>query len=264
MKLLPLTCLLLIATTTSRAADLASFLELPEGFIIGGHSKNGWLNSEATGKALKTGALYRLFGLSGEAGKIAAGKAIPNPDVCPDVWMHELTPETDKPLIGVSATWDPAPRKAKQTDTTQPVYIKAAADFLATQGIAKPVVKITQILRIDLEGDGEDEVLLSATHYPNKEGGMVTSASAGNYSFVLLRRVVGGKVQTGLVEGEFYPTSKEFNAPNRYEVAGLLDLDGDGRLEIVVHSEYYEGAAMSVWQLGKSGLKRVLEIGCGA
>ena len=264
MKRLSFICLLGLALTPARAADVASFLELPEGFIIGGRSKSGWLNSEAAGKALKTGAQYRLFSLNGEAGKITAGKAMPNPDVCPDVWMHELTPETDKPFIGVSTQWDPAPRKAKQTDTTQPVYIKAAADFLATQGIAKPVVKITQILRIDLEGDGEDEVLLSATHYPNKEGGMVTSASVGNYSFVLLRRVVGGKVQTSLVEGEFYPTAKEFNAPNRYEVSGLLDLDGDGKLEIIVHSAYYEGAATSVWQLGKNGLKRVLEIGCGA
>ncbi|MBX7211446.1 MAG: hypothetical protein K1X78_24285 [Verrucomicrobiaceae bacterium] len=264
MKLLPLICLLCLATATARTADLASFVELPEGFIIGGHSKTGWLNSEAAGKSLKTGVRYRLFGLSGEAGTITADKAMPDPDVCPDVWMHEITPETDKPLIGVSAPWEPAPRKAKQTDTSQPVYIKAAADFLAAQGIARPVVKITQILRVDLEGDGEDEVLLSATHYPDKQGGMVTSASAGNYSFVLLRRVVGGKLHTSLVEGEFYPTPKEFNAPNRYEVTGLLDLDGDGKLEIIVHSKYYEGAATSVWQLGKRGLKRVLEIGCGA
>lgn len=255
--------LALVAVATP-AAEIAAFVEQPEGFIIGGRSETGWLISEAVGKAVKAGTAYRLFTLTGEAGKATGAKPEPNPDVCPDVWMQTLTPTTDQNAIAVSATWNPAPRKARVADKTQEVYIQAARDFISGQGIKKPVVKITQILRVDLDGDGEDEALLSATHYPKGEGGMVTSASAGNYSFVLLRQVVNGKVRTSLVEGEFYPTSKEFNAPNRYEVSGLLDLDGDGRLEIIVHSEYYEGGATSVWTLGKDGLKKVLEIGCGA
>ena len=65
---------------------------------------------------------------------------------------------------------------------------------------------------------------------------------------MLLRRVVDGKVQTKLIDGEFYPKASESQTPYRYEVSGLLDLDGDGRLEIIIYSAYYEGATVTVWQ----------------
>ncbi len=156
------------------------------------------------------------------------------------------------------------PRTARASDKTQAVYVKAAHDFLVSNGIAKPVVKITQLLRIDLDGDGEDEVLLSATNYPGEPGESPQSAVAGNYSFVLLRYLVDGKAQTKLIEGEFYPKASESQTPYRYEVSGLLDLDGDGRLEVIVYSAYYEGATVTVWRFGAGKLHKVLEIGCGA
>ena len=59
---------------------------------------------------------------------------------------------------------------------------------------------------------------------------------------VLLRRVVAGKVETQLIVGEFYPKAYpkaaqeegRFDAPNAYKVIATLDLDGDGKMEVVV------------------------------
>ena len=175
-----------------------------------------------------------------------------------------MQPATEKSAIALAVPWNPMPRTAKASDKTQEVYVKAAHDFLVSKGIAKPVVKITQLLRIDLDGDSEDEVLLSATNYPGEEGESPSQAEAGNYSFVLLRQVVDGKVQTKLIDGEFYPKASESQTPYRYEVSGLLDLDGDGRLEIIIYSAYYEGATVTVWRFGEGKLHKVLEIGCGA
>ena len=149
-------------------------------------------------------------------------------------------------------------------DKSQEVYLKAAHDFLVGKGIAKPTVKLTQLLRVDLDGDGEDEVLLSATHYSGEEGEGLYRAAAGNYSFVLLRQVVDGKVQSKLIDGEFYRKPSGSQTPYRYEISGLLDLDGDGRLEIIIFSAYYEGASVSVWRFKGGKLRKVLEIGCGA
>ena len=58
--------------------------------------------------------------------------------------------------------------------------------------------------------------------------------------------MVAGKVETQLVEGEFYPKAyptptddnASFNAPNAYKLLAVLDLDGDGKTEIVVGSNY--------------------------
>ena len=223
----------LTLSSSAKSADLPTFVDLPSGLIIGAHAGGKWLSSEQAGKALEPGRKYRLFTLTGKTGDAVGGQAAPNAEVCPDVWEQTMQPATEKSAIALAVPWNPMPRTAKASDKTQELYVKAAHDFLVSKGIAKPVVKITQLLRIDLDGDGEDEALLSATHYPGEEGESPYHAEAGNYSFVLLRHVVDGKVQTKLIDGEFYPKASESQTPYRYEVSGLLDLDGDGRLEII-------------------------------
>jgi hypothetical protein len=256
--------IVLTLSSSAKPADLPTFVDLPSGLIIGAHAGGKWLSSEQAGKALEPARKYRLFTLTGKTGDAVGGQAAPNADVCPDVWEQTMQPTTEKSAIALAVPWNPMPRTAKASDKTQEIYVKAAHDFLVSKGIAKPVVKITQLLRIDLDGDGKDEVLLSATNYPGEPGESPPSAAAGNYSFVLLRHLVDGKAQTKLIDGEFYPKASESQTPYRHEVSGLLDLDGDGRLEVVVYSAYYEGAMVTVWHFGAGKLHQVLEIGCGA
>jgi hypothetical protein len=67
---------------------------------------------------------------------------------------------------------------------------------LKSKGIDQPKVKIDNIIRVDLDGDGEEEVLISGTNYFEKDEGAPMRSPAGSYSMVLLRRVVAGKVET--------------------------------------------------------------------
>ena len=149
-------------------------------------------------------------------------------------------------MIAIAAPWNALPREPKVIDPTQKVYLDAVRDFLKTKGIEQPKVKIDNILRVDLDGDGEDEVLISATNYFSKDDSVPMRSPAGSYSMVLLRRVVSGKIETQLVKGEFYPKAYpkaaqeegRLDAPNAYKVIAILDLDGDGKMEIVVGSNY--------------------------
>ncbi|MCP5541586.1 MAG: hypothetical protein H7A52_15700 [Akkermansiaceae bacterium] len=262
----PTALLIAAAAGFSAAAEPATFLELPYRYVIGGFRDGKWLTSEQAGKTIAPGAAFRLFTLKGEAGRVTARRAGPDVDVCPDVWIAALDTEPDEtPAIAVAAPWNPLPRPVKIADNTVEVYVKAVAEILAGQGIRKPDVRITQHLRVDLDGDGEEEVLLAATHYPTAdgEGSAPTASGPGDYSFVALRRVVDGRVVTQILDGEFYEKAQEFNAPNVHHVGGLLDLDGDGVMEIVLHSQYYEGGATTLWKLGPKGAEKVLEIGCG-
>ena len=265
-RFLPLACLFL-ACSMAHAADekpLATFIELPWRYVIGGRANGQWLNSEAAGKRLPgTKTDYRVFTLAGEQARVSGGKASQDAEVCPGIWMLEVTPEPDldQHAIGVVAPWNPMPRIAKAAATTQEVYLKIVRDLVTGKGITKPKAEITQLLRVDLDNDGEDEVLLSASHFKNREEMLM--ATGGDYSFVALRQMVEGKVQTQVFTGEFYPKADENAAPNIHEVAGLLDLDGDGTLEVLVRSTYYEGGGISVWQLQKGKLVKVLEIQCG-
>jgi len=83
--------------------------------------------------------------------------------------MVSLSSKPKDGVIGLDAPWNALPRKPMIADTTQPAYVEAVRDFLKSHGIADPKVRITRILRIDLEGDGEDEVLINATNYLAKD-----------------------------------------------------------------------------------------------
>lgn len=249
--------------TVARAADICPIVEVETEFVIGAYSGGKWLPSDKAAKAIKPGTNYKVYSLTGEVGTSKGGKPVANQDVCPDVFTVELTPKPDKGAIAVAVPWNPMPRTPKIADPTQPVYIQAAHDFLVSHGIKDPKVKITKIVRIDLDGDGEDEVLLSATNYFTKDG-VPSDSPAGSYSFVLLRRVVNGKVITQMVAGEFHPSGKKFNAPMKFEIEGVLDLDGDGKMEVLIQGNYYEGGGTTIYRCTPSKVEEVLSVACGA
>jgi hypothetical protein len=184
------------------------------------------------------------------------------------LWRFHLPPKPEKGVIAIAAPWDALPRKPKVIDTTQKVYIEAARDFLKTKGIEQPEVKIDNILRVDLDGDGEEEVLISAKNYFSKDGHVPMRSLAASYSMVLLRRVVARKVETQLNAGEFYPKAAQeegrFDAPNAYKVIATLDLDGDGKMEIVVGSHYYEGEEATIYRCDPKKSEALLSVACGA
>ena len=140
-------------------------------------------------------------------------------------------------MIGLAAPWNALPRKPVIVDAPQSVYVEAVRDFLKSRGIEDPQIRITRILHVDLDGDGEEEVLISATNYFTEDKSdhsgaplpeaPIDSPRPGSYSIVILRRVVDGKVQTKLVAGEVYAKPDESTPPNVYNLAAVLDLNGD-------------------------------------
>jgi hypothetical protein len=138
------------------------------------------------------------------------------------------------------------------------------ADFLRAKRIGAHELKLKQAIRVDLDGDGVDEVLLVATRqfsYEVKDG----KKAFDEYSVVLLRRLVRGKSRVMMVAGEIHPKNKDLYDGNVFELSSVLDLNGDGKLELVVYSEYYEGNAAQVYSVtgGKLLEHMALAVGCG-
>ena len=263
---------LLMCAGASPAADLHPIVEVESGFLFGAISDGKWIKADETAKLIGDETTYRVYGLTQALGDAKAGKPKPEGAPCDETLTVSLSPETEKGVIAIAAPWNALPRKPQVTDPTQKAYVEAVRDFLKTKGIEQPEVKIDNILRVDLDGDGEQEVLIGATNYFRKDESVPMRSPAASYSMVLLRRVVAGKVETQLIVGEFYPKAYpkaaqeegRFDTPNAYKVIATLDLDGDGKMEIVIDSHYYEGEETTIYRCDPKKSEPLVSVSCGA
>jgi hypothetical protein len=261
MKLL---AILLLLSATAMAADLHPIVEMDTDYLFGGSADGKWIKAEKAAKSMKGRTSFRVFGLTQEVGKATGDKPkSAKAEACADMLTVSLPSTPNDGVIALSAPWNALPRKPQIADPTQQVYVDAVREFLESRRISDPKVKITRILRVDLDGDGEEEVLINATNYFTKDNDVSSDKPAlGSYSIVLLRRAVAGKVQTELVAGEVY-AKDESTTPNVYEVPAVLDLNGDGKLEVIVHSQYYEGSATTIYDCSGGKCKAALSVECG-
>jgi hypothetical protein len=264
-----------LSTAIVSAADLRPIIEVETGYFFGASEKGNWVKADKAAKSVGKKTTYQVYGLTKQVGQITAGKPKSVEEPCPDTLTVSLSSKPKDGVIGLAATWNALPRKPIIADTTQSVYADAVRDFLKSHGINDPKVRITRILRVDLEGDGEAEVLISATNYFTGDKSNVHPAApfseapihapqGGSYSIVILRRVIEGNVQTKLVAGEVYAKPDESVAPNVYNLAAVLDLNGDGKLEVIVHSFYYEGGQTTIYRCEPDKIEPVLSVECGA
>ena len=255
---------LLLLSATATAADLHPIVEVDTGYLFGGSADGKWIKTEKAAKSMKGRTTFRVFGLTQEVGKATGGKPKSGePEVCPDTLTVSLSSKSKEGVMALSAPWNPLPRKPQIVDPTQQVYVDAVREFLESRRVIDPQVKITRILRVDLDGDGEEEVLINATNFFTADGDVPMDTDApGSYSMVLLRRVVTGKVQTELIAGDFY-VKDESSPAYAYKITGVFDLNGDGKLEVIVHSHYYEGSETTIYDCSSGKCEPALSVGCG-
>lgn len=246
-----------------RSSKVLPIVDVQSGYLLGGTRDKNWIKPQATAAQIKGGEKYRLLEPKRVSGMAIGSKARTNEAPCEKTFFVDIKPR--KSVLAIGGKWKTQPRATQILGNNSPVYRKIVGDILRKNRL-QPNVKITQIWRVDLEGDGQNEVLISATNHKGYETpGSISSRSLKNeYSMTLLRKVVGGKVVTQMLEEEYYPKNKDFNAPNVFTLAGVWDLNGDGRLEIVTFGRYYEGNWTTIYEMRGSKATKVLEEGCGA
>jgi peptidoglycan hydrolase-like protein with peptidoglycan-binding domain len=255
----PQTYALLISGEALANPSFAFVLDSQTKFLLGGSSNGAWYDPKDAATQLLGQEQYRLYTLAGQAG-IARGSQAQgaDPGPCEHIFTVELDPQPSERTIAVASDWDPLPRTPRQVEPS-PELQQALTTWLTQQGIAQPELKITQSYEIDLQGDGSPEIVLAATRYAGDYFG--PSAQAGDYSGIWLWNPTSASLQE--LESEVYPSADEFIAPNRFTLLAVLDLNGDGELELVIDVSYYEGAATEIYTFNSSGFQRVIGEGCG-
>lgn len=231
------------------------------GYLLGATQGGRWIAAEQAAGRIRAGERYRVYGGQRLAGQSTGTRPRSIGEPCEKTFRVSLSPAREGAEVAVGGGGSAVPRPVTRLDPSSAVYRSAVREILQRNGIRNPVVRITRIVRADLEGDRRDEVIVAASYAASATD--VASSKAGDYSVLFVRRVVAGQVRTIMLEEEYHPRAATFNAPNTFSLRGVYDLDGDGRYEVVGHSSYYEGAATTVYRVGQSGKEELLVAGCG-
>jgi hypothetical protein len=162
--------------------------------------------------------------------------------------------------VALVATWDATPRLAQNLSPDTPLYRDLVAATLEAEGLAEADVHIDRLQQVDLDADGVDEVLIAASHLTGTPG--TPAVAAGDYALLLLQKTTNGVTVTVPLGLDVYQEANDLAYPFRYGILGLIDLTGDGWLEVIVEAERYEGRTVTVYELTPAGMQSVLEGGC--
>ena len=254
------------ATTTTSGVLDGNWADQP--LIVTGFGALGWWDGTDWVRAETEGALPVVGGEDYQIAVIgleATTTGGPQDLVCEPVFNLGVVLENDHLLgewpgpygVAISAPWDLQPNlfEAFADDGT---FAAIASGLLAERGlvVADPVIK--QLFRADLEGDGINEILVVAEDI---RGGFLPEV--GDYSIIFMQKVIEGDVQT-VVLGDSVITDPEGSFVVGFSVGAVADLSGDGQMEIVVDSAFFEGLGVDVWEYVDDdiGLFPYLQTGC--
>lgn len=247
-----------------KTANNIVVLDFKLGAVLGGFKDGKFVEPKIAAAGNSVGGNFTNFGSN--FGKTSEALKVTKidesiDDICPGYYTFQTDYKMKSGVaLSSNAGWNATPRTATGIDAGNRVYRGIVRKYIRTKGIKNPDVQIRKILKIDLEGDGVDEVLI---HADNRKGEAGFETKFGDYSFVILRKIVNNKLETLLLDGEFITKNANNDIPVLFEPTAIADLNGDGIMEIVIYSAYYEGASSEVFSIENGKSVKVLETGCG-
>jgi len=228
--------------------------------LLGGvKTDHGWLSGEQAAQFIFNEMSYDFFNPHGSMQM--QGRAPVYDPVCRNHLMQSsvVLPES---MVGVVSGWLPQKRENKDLATEDASYLQAVTEWFRSQGNTPAEIHITRILQVDMEGDGVNEVLLSASYFKEK---LALLTETGDYSVVLLRKVIGNQVVTIPLVQDYYVSSVpqfEVSYPNTYTLVEAVDLNGDGTLEVIVDVRRWEGWGAIVYRVDGQNVREVMKTIC--
>lgn len=201
---------------------------------VGGWDGKAWVGVGEGWEPTPAGRRYQVVGL---AGPVTGAESTIGQGSC--LLVDEMYLRVDVGSgIAVAGVADPRPRPVALVAPTG-THRGMVRDALPRLGGDDPAPDVGQVVRADLDGDGDDEVLVSGRR------------SAGDDAVLL----VGDGTTTTIVDSQVFTFGAE---PT---VGAVADLNGDGRMEVVAHRG---PARVTVHELADDGsLTPVLAGGCG-
>lgn len=251
--------------TALPAAQVSPILVYPpnesrSALLLGGTRNGNWLDAGATAAFLTGGETYAVYQGGRLLTNAQGGSPHQRPPSCPA--MEQVSLSTGDPLasaVALSASWNALPRRPAEIAPDNELYRQAVFEMLRENGIREPDVRLARVLKIDLEGDGTDEIIIAASRFADASG---QDAAAGDHSVVLLRKVSGSGVISIPLAAAYYYRPQASAFPPRYLLTDVLDLNGDGRMEIVISIGGKDQLGAQAFEIDATTARQVLSARC--
>ena len=289
MKITPIVALLLAAISSIAAAPSAVTILVGYPFqemapvatrpfeVLGGWGAGKWIAGD---QQVVSRSSYTLYNLVGKAGTVQGGLKTSYGTPCEQTYGVEVksVPKRNDWWMALSAPWNARPRAVTVLPNSSAAYVGIVRDLLVKKGLKNPIVKLAQVVRVDLDGDKNDEIVIAANHFAQSSGQASigelfppVSGQAGDYGLLIVRKLVAGKVQTfelgaDVILKSTTPAEIEQgiqNNPDSYVLVNVLDLNGDGNMEVVMFNAIYEDSAVSALEWDGKKFQQRLISGCG-
>jgi hypothetical protein len=242
------------------ASLLVPIVDSENNWLLGASRDGRWIAAHDAGPLMAGGEEYSLYQPDGTVVQVTGTMPGSIGMPCEDTQIVKLNPNLTQG-IAVGAGWDARSVPIATGDLQDAQLLKIIGKLITANGIAKPEVKLVQVLEADLNGDGIVEQVVVATRMDLGESGHPSpDAAAGDYSLVA---VVGKDGTPVVVIAEYHPQAAKFSAPSVNKLVDLLDLNGDGNLEIIVSSMYYEGNSTVIYTYTNGKVEATIGSGCG-
>jgi hypothetical protein len=230
--------------------------------LLGGIKKyDGWVSGIQAAQYIRAETNYDFFNPNGFLQQVR-GNDLEFDPTCRNHFMRSSI-TLPEPMVGVASGWVTEKRGVTELSRDAPAYVQAVGEWFQSQGNSPTEIHITRILQTDIEGDGVNEVLLSASYF--KEKSFSFYSETGDYSIVLMFKVMGNHVLTIPLLKDYYISSipeLEISYPNTYTLAAVADLNSDGTLEVIVDVRRWEGWGGIVYRVDGQNVREVLRAIC--
>jgi hypothetical protein len=238
----------------------SAVLDYSYGYLIGGVSDGKFIKGIEAGDKIKINDEFKLYSLSGYLGIGKCENIITDQQPCNDLYYiglkTDIKPKKAERAIAISGDWNACPKIPKIENTKNKTYETIISDILKSKGVKNPNVQLNQIIRTDLEGDGVEEVLISAnSHFKS----FFDKTKGDYYSILVLRKIINGKVENIVITAE----TKMADLAYVNKILAILDIDNDGVMEIITSMAYYEGDTTIIYKLKGNEAEVILSEGCG-
>jgi hypothetical protein len=206
-------------------------------FLLGGVRAGKWLTAEQAASLIAGTSEYDIYTSSTDMFQ-ALGYAPESTPIRPGQYtVGSDSTRADFGMLGVAHGWPVRQGQAEELSPDNETYKQLVLDWLKEAGVADPQLGSLHIYRVDLEGDGADEIFISATRLDDSQH----TTRKGDYSLILMRKVAGKEALTLPLVADIYRSQEaETTYPRTYLLSNFIDLDQDSILEVVIDYHRWE------------------------